>query len=347
MAEAAEHSPIAHALWQVRLDAPVSQALMPLADGVLVPLRRGARASIRRMHVDDGENVWETMFDGPLVAGLARTGDVVAVPLTEGRLVALDVQDGSGHEVQWAQQMGEFCDPVLARQGKVYVRLMSGTGTKVQAFQVGQPSPVWGVEDPTASAPDARLGHAQGVVVMAGTNGSKQVTVAGLDDDSGALKWTNGDAEGKLQDLFTVTNLIDVVTDADGILGVNARTGKTRNQRFADFPFERAFEVGETLLMVTKAKGQRVMFAFSSLGEQIQGRLREPLERIVGCSPSEVLVTMADGTPALYSLPDLKPVEMPEADVIGPCNQVAFARDVAYFVSEDRHTITAIDLEAV
>ncbi len=347
MAEEAAQTSIAHAMWQVRLDAPVAQALVPLADGVLVPMKRGARASVRRIQVDEGETVWETMFDGPLVAGLARTGDILAVPLTEGRLVALHVNDGSGHEVQWAQQMGEFCDPVMARMGSIFVRLMSGTGTKVQAFGVGKRAPLWAAEDPTESSPDARLAQAAGVVVMAGTSSDKRVTVAGLERDSGRVKWSNGDAEGTLQALWAVAGVVDVVTDADGILGINPHTGKTRNQRFADFPFERAFEIGETLLMVTRAKGDRVMFSFTSLGEQIQGRLRDPLERVVGVSPSEVLVTMIDGSPALFTLPDLTRVELPEADVIGPCNQVAFSSDVAYLVSEDRHTLTALDLEQV
>lgn len=347
MAEEAPPIDQAAALWQVRLDAPVASTIVPVADGVLVPLKRGGRSSVRRISVDDGESVWETMFDGPLVAELVRTGNVLAVPLTEGRLVSVDLTDGSGSEVQWATQMGEFSSPAIGRRGVIYLRLMAGTGTKLVAFRAGQGAALWEEADPTKGAPDARLAFAHDTLVMAATTGDKAVTAYGVTARDGKCLWENTDAEGTLQDLWAIADVVDLVTDADGILGINVRTGVTRNQRFADFPFERAYEVAETLVMVTRAKGKRVMFSFTALGEQIQGRLREPLECVVGASPSEVLLTMADGTPALYTLPGLKQVLLPDADVIGTVSQVAFSRDVAYLVGEDRHTLTAIDLEAV
>jgi hypothetical protein len=164
--------------------------------------------------------------------------------------------------------------------------------------------------------------------------------------ETGEARWTNQDGEGHLNDLWAVAGLTDLVTDVDGILGIDTATGRTRNQRFSNFPFQRALAVGESFVMVTETKGDRVIFCFNSVGENITGKMRDPIDRIIAASPGEVLATREDGSLALFALPGLDPVALPEAEQIGAVLTAYFARDVAYLLSDDQHTLTALDLDA-
>ncbi len=339
----------ARILWQVRCDTPVGRRLLPIASGVIVPTGRGSRTAIRRIGLSTGDTLWEATLDAPAAASIARTGRTLAVPLTAGRLASLDILDGAPTPFSWQRVMGELADPVYAHGGRVYLRLMPGTGARLVAFEVGRDAPLWTVTDPTRGASGTRLAVTRDRLIVAGAATRETVSVTAFDLADGQLRWQQDKLDGQLLDLWALAGVIDVLTSEEGLFGLDAETGAIRSHRHADLPSPRAWLAGDSLLALTKQKSEQTLFCMNAMGEQVTGRLREPqdrLERVIGAHPGEVLVSRPGGAPALYRLPGLEPIALPEADAIGPTHSVTWARDVAYLVSEDRHTITALELQA-
>lgn len=139
--------------------------------------------------------------------------------------------------------------------------------------------------------------------------------------------------------------MLDLLTLGAGVRGVDPLTGELRSARFTTLPYEDAVLAGSCMVVAARADGHRLLYCFDSIGEQIVGRLRQGIDRLIGAGTSEALVALENGRPALLSLPELAPIDFPEASSFGPVAAAAWARDVVYVVGTDQHTLTAVDLD--
>lgn len=344
--EIAAHNQRARIIWQLRVDGVIARRPLALGDGILVPMMREGDIVVRRIHVFDGGTEWETVLDGPGTTDIARTGSTVIVPLTGGRLASLRLEDGMPTEWMWDRVMGEFTDPITARGGRCFVRLMPGTGARLACFEAHRERPLWDIADPAHGATGSRLITTAGLLIEFNEDGGQlQMTAINLVD--GRVRWKNRDIQGRLLDVYACAGILDVLTDKHGVTRVDIETGLPRNRRLSSFPFDNAMIVGEALLMEAIVKNKRALFSFGSVGESVISRLRnQPIAEITSASTTEALVRLETGLPAFYSLPDLRPIAFPEAESAGPTERVVWTQYVAYLISEDRHTITAVELDA-
>lgn len=335
----------ARVIWQQRTPYPVGRRLLALGDSVVMSMTVGARAVVRRLDVTSGETVWEHVTNRPLAASATHTAGALALPLTGGVMLAVDLETGAPVTPAWRPLLGELTGPVAAHQGHIYARLLPGSGPQLVALRPGRPQPVWTVTDPTRGARDTRLAFAPPWLLAAGSGPDARVLAGAIDMGVGKLLWAHGDLEGRFNALWATAGALDVVTDADGVVGLDPATGRARTQRLAEFPFQRALLAGDLLLCQGTVRDQPALYCFQSVGEKLRGKVTDDFERLIGAGASEALVELRDGQPALVSLPKLTLVEFPEGDEIGPVLTVAFARDVAYLLGADRQTITAVELD--
>ncbi len=336
----------ARVVWQQRTPYPLGRRLLALGDGVITSMEVGARAVVRRLDVASGEVLWEHVTKRPLAAPATHTAGVLALPLTGGVMLGLDLETGAPVTPAWRPLLGELTGPVAAHHGQIFARLLPGSGAQLVALRPGQPLPVWTLNDPTRGARDARVAFASPWLLIAGSGPDGRVLAGSVDLGVGKLLWAHDELEGRFNDLWASAGALDVVTDVDGAVGLDPRSGRVRTQRFAEFPFQRAVLAGDLLLLQGTVHDRPALYCFQSVGEKLQGKVTEGLARLIGAGPSEALVERDEGQVGLLSLPKLHPVEIPHGEEIGPVLTAAFARDVAYLLGADRQTITALELDA-
>jgi len=334
----------ARVLWQQGFTAEIRATPLALGGGVVVSLERPDGALLRRVEADEGATVWEHDLGHHTVGPPVRTGELIAIPLAGGHLATVSAADGSPIEPAWTPLPGPAHDDLVAAGGRVFVRCGHGDGASLSCYVAGRARPAWTVPDPAAGALHARMRVTRGVLVVAAAHDEDGVIVIGVDCESGRGRWSHRSDALVLHDLWAVGGVVDVVTSS-GVVGLDATTGEHRTTRFTGFPLDSARAVGEHLVAMMEGHMGPVLLCFHIVTQRLVGRISRAMTRLVGAHESEALITLINGDPVFYAIPELTPVDLPEAEAINPPGVTAWSRDVVYVVSEDGHLLTAVDLD--
>lgn len=334
----------ARVVWQQAFSSELQMPPLALGDGLLIAVERGDTALLRRLDAADGATVWERDLGRRTVGPAARTGDLVAIPLTGGHFATLSVHDGSPLGPAWAPLPSPAHPDLIAASGRVFVRSGHGDGATLTCYLEGRAIPAWVVPDPAGGTLHAQMRFTRGVLVVASPFDGAGVVALGVDGATGRTRWAYESDATALHDVWAVAGIVDLVTSS-GVVGLDAFTGEQRSTRFSGFPLDSARAVGDHLIAMMEGHMGPVLLCFHTVTQRLVGRISRAMTRLVGAHPSEALITLINGDPVFYALPDLTPLELPEADAINPPGLTAWSRDMVYVVSEDRRVLTAVDLD--
>lgn len=335
----------ARILWQLALDGDIHTQPTALADGVLMVIDRDGGCEVRRVDLDVGDVQWARQLRRQAVGRAARTGDLVAIPLAKGGLAGLRLADGEPIKPAWQPASAAWVGPIAAHGGRVFGRWGSGKSARLGGYVPGQKEPLWTVVDPLAGADDGRMHFTAGRLLVAGNRANEAMVIAAVDPATGETLWTHTSADLRVNRVWAIGGVIDVVTHTN-VVGLEVETGEKRTTRFAGFPLETATTSGGQLVAMMEGHMGPVLLSFDMISQNLVGRVSRAIEGLTGAHPAEVMVQLVGGEPAIYTLPDLESVGLPEAEALHSPRWVAWARDVAYVVAGHGRTITALDLDS-
>ncbi|MFT7582403.1 MAG: hypothetical protein ACI9MR_004085 [Myxococcota bacterium] len=335
----------ARILWQLALDGDIQKPPMALADGVLIIVDRDVGCEVRRVSLESEGVTWRRPLDTPAMGQLARSGHVIAVPSAKGELARLSLADGTPLKPDWEPANAAWVGPLKAHGGRFYGRSGTGKGARLSCYVPGQRKPLWMTSDPLAGSDDGRLNYSAGRLLLAGNHAVEGMLVTAFAPGTGEVLWTHRNPELRVNRLWAIGGIIDVVTHTN-VVGLSVETGEKRTTRFAGFPLETATTSGGQLVAMMEGHMGPVLLSFDMVSQNLAGRVSRAIEGLIGAHPAEVMVQLAGGEPALYTLPGLETVGLPEADALQNPRWIAWARDVAYVVAGHGRSLTALDLNS-
>ncbi len=334
----------ARVLWQIAFAQEVSVPPLALADGIVIALTRAREHTLRRLDAH-GEAVWSAPLERAPVAAPVRSGRLLAIALEGGQIAAMDLTTGAPLGRGWAPLGGPILAPIAALGGRIYARVGEGAKASLVALEPAATSPLWRSADPSGGGPQALMRLTDGILIYAGTAPDGSATlVRGLDPTTGAQRWAHAEIDCELNDLWAVGGVVDLIT-TNRVVGLDPRTGQVRNARFTSFPLEDARAPGDQLVAMMDGHTGPVLLCFDLVSQRLHGRISRAMTRLVGAHPNEAMVTLVNGDAALYALPGLSLVDLPESQALGTPLYAAWSRDLCYVVPDHRRALTAIDLE--
>lgn len=331
----------ARVAWQLAPAATLDAIPLAVADGVVVALGHSDHTELRRIALDDGATVWTERLAGRATGAPVRTGALLGVPLSDGRVSVHRLRDGAPIGAWDAR--GPHRGPIAAFRGAFFVR--SGADGEARLSRVDGEATRWSCPDPLTGCGGGLMRATDGVLVAAAA-AADRVVATGLDIEDGRLLWRHEEPATVLNDLWAVGGIVDVVMNTC-VRGIEARTGEARPVRFSGFPLDEARAVGEHLVAMMSGHTGPVLLCFHLVSQRHLGRVTRAMSRLVGAHSEEALVVLDSGDAVFYALPELEALDFPEPAALGAPQHVVWAQHACYVVSNDRRTLTAVDLDVM
>ena len=330
-------------LWQRRVANAVDSKVLALAGGVLLSTRKADQCSLRLLHVRDGSQQWQASFVASDTLSVARTGQTVVCVAPEALTLLHVGQRAVVHKVGVSQGRS-FQKAICAKKGYIHAVSSDAKTHFISAIDARTGRLLWENELPESVSGKILLFTAGDHLVCVNQGPHQELGVDAYHRHSGQRTWSRRNLQGSVLDTWSTCNLVDLVLSRGGICGLNGADGTDRIQRLEALSYADARIAGQSFLAVTETSDVRELLSLDTLSGELRGKLPTDITRVIGAHASEVLTEHPDGYPEMFSLPKLEPVELAEAKAIGKTHDVVWARDVAYLVAKDRHTITALDL---
>ena len=338
----AQEAPSAHILWQRRFAYALWSDVVVLADGLIAVQDHPDGAQLHRVEASTGQSRWVLSLGKPLGFPLVRVGRHIYTTPTSGELIGIEIATGTQCRLNPPGLTGRLTGPCASKNTVIFLRSETGNAHEILAIDTQTETILWRIPDPSQGTANAQCSVTMDRLLFAWSSDGV-IHVTAISTSTGEAYWRTSNIEGECLELWALCERIDVVTLGEGIVALDFNTGKVRNKRYRPLEYSEATLAGEHLLASLKDEDGRFLRSTHTLIGPPLGEVRKGFQHVIGADCSAVLIEHTDGYPEMFSLPHLQPVTLRDVKLVGPTAAVFWARDTAYFLGKDGHTLTGVD----